>query len=121
MVSPVSFFDLMVHRTVLLLTSLPSATKPPPNSSENCAKLILSPFLTKTLSHWSAFVDQAPFKSKACACEVSRRQPQNRRAHSPVDRLTLNIARLLKWNAKFPDYCFAWGILAQGAVYALPR
>jgi hypothetical protein len=77
--------------------------------------------LTKTLSHWSAFVDQAPFKSKACACEVSRRQPQNRRAHSPVDRLTLNIARLLKWNAKFPEYCFAWGILAQGAVYALPR
>src|SRR5438270_5284499 len=101
MVSPVSFLDRMVHRAVLLLTSFPSATKPPPYSSENWAKLILSPFLTKTLLHWSAPVAQAPFKSKARACEVSRRPLQNRRTYSPVDRLTLNIARLPQWNGKF--------------------
>src|SRR5439155_9661676 len=94
MVSPVSFLDLMVHRVALPRTSFPSAIKPLPNSSEDGAKVILSPFLTKTLLHWSAPVAQAPFKSKACACEVSRRPLQNRRAYSPVDRHQFDIARL---------------------------
>jgi hypothetical protein len=63
-------------------------------------------FFTKTLPHWSTPVAQAPFKSKACACEVSRRPPQNRRKYSPVDRLTLNIARLPR-NAKIFTWVFA--------------
>src|SRR6266700_3503813 len=107
MVSPVSFLDRMVHRAVLLLTSFPSATKPPPYSSENWAKLILSPLLTKTLLHWSAVVAQAPVKSKAPACELSTRPQQNRRTYSPVDRLTLNIARLPQQNAKCSYVPFA--------------
>jgi hypothetical protein len=46
---------MMVHRAALLLTLFPSATKPPPNPSENSAKLILSPFLTKNFAaHFSA-------------------------------------------------------------------
>src|ERR1700728_1281221 len=92
MISPVSFRDLMVHRAVLLLTSFPSATKPPPNSSENWAKPILSPFLTKTLLHWSALVAQAPVKSKAWACEGKKNPLQASKTHNPVDRLKLNIA-----------------------------
>src|SRR5271154_7179775 len=92
MVSPASFLDLMVHRAALPLISFPAATKPPPNSSENGAKLIWSPFLTKTLLHWSALVAQAPVKSKACACEDRRNPVQASKAHNPVDRLKLNIA-----------------------------
>src|ERR1700744_2627666 len=92
MVSPVSFLDLMVHRLVLLLISFPLATKPRPYSSENSVKSIRSPFLTKTLLHWSAFVDQPPVKSKAGAGEESRNPLQASRTHNPVDRLKSNIA-----------------------------
>src|ERR1700750_1664464 len=114
MVSPVCFLDVMVQCSVLLLTSFPSATKPRPNSSENGAKLILSPFFIKILLHWSATVAQAPFKSQACACEVGRRPPQSRRKYSPVDRLTLNIARLPR-NAKICTWAFGPGTVFRMA------
>jgi hypothetical protein len=85
-------------------------------------------FLTKTLPHWSALVAQAPVKSKACACEVSRRQLQNRKAYSPVDRLTLNIARLPSMDAKFSYWPVARNSVSHrgfwrkaAAVYALQR
>src|ERR1700753_2760662 len=91
MVSPDSFRDLMVHRVALFLISSPLTTKPPPNSSEYCAKSIWLPFLTKTLPHWSALVDHAPDKSKACTSEDSKNPLQTSKTHNPVDRLKLNI------------------------------
>jgi hypothetical protein len=42
------------------------------------------------LLHWSASVAQAPFKSKARACEDIRKPVQASETHNPVDRLKLN-------------------------------
>jgi hypothetical protein len=56
------------------------------------SKIDLIAFLTKTLSHWSAFVAQAPVKSKASACEDRRNPLQASKTHNPVARLKLNIA-----------------------------